>query len=153
MPLEDFFIAYGKQDRAPGEFVESLTVERPGADDLFACYKISKRFDQDISAVLAVIRLRVEAGQIADARIAFGGMAATPKRARQTEAVLIGRPWMEESIEAACMALNEDFSPIGDMRASSGYRMKAAQNCLRRFWHERGAPAGEPTRVLELAHG
>ena len=151
--LEDFFIAYGKQDRAPGEFVESLSVERPGADELFACTKISKRFDQDISAVLAAIRLRVEAGQIADARIAFGGMAATPKRARETEAALIGQPWTEESIEAACSALDKDFTPIDDMRASAAYRMKVAQNCLRRFWHERGAPAGEPTRVLELAHG
>ena len=153
LPLEDFFIAYGKQDRAPGEFVESLSVERPGADELFACTKISKRFDQDISAVLAAIRLRVEAGRIADARIAFGGMAATPSRARQAEAALIGQPWTEASIEAACSALAEDFSPIDDMRASAAYRMKVAQNCLRRFWHERGAPAGEATRVLELAHG
>ena len=153
LPLEDFFIAYGKQDRAPGEFVESLSVERPGADELFACSKISKRFDQDISAVLAAIRLRVEAGRIADARIAFGGMAATPKRARRAEAALIGQPWTEPSVEAACAALGEDYTPIDDMRASAAYRMKAAQNCLRRFWHERGAAAGEPTRVLELAHG
>ncbi len=151
LPLEDFFIAYGKQDRAPGEFVESLSVEKPGADDLFACTKISKRFDQDISAVLAAIWLRIEAGQIADVRIAFGGMAATPKRARKTEAALTGQPWSEERVEAACGALNEDFSPIDDMRASAAYRMKVAQNCLRRFWHERGAPAGEATRILELA--
>lgn len=153
LPLEDFFIAYGKQDRAPGEFVESLSLERPGADDLFACYKISKRFDQDISAVLAAILVRIEAGQVADARIAFGGMAATPGRARRAEAALIGQPWREESVEAACLALKMDFSPIDDMRASAAYRMKAAQNCLRRFWQERGAPAGEPTRVLELADG
>ena len=152
LPLEDFFIAYGKQDRAPGEFVESLTLERLGADDLFACTKISKRFDQDISAVLAAIRLRVEAGQIADARIAFGGMAATPKRARQAEAALIGEPWSEQSVEAACLALEKDFSPIGDMRASAAYRMKVAQNCLRRFWQEHGASEGEATRVLEIAH-
>ena len=153
VPLEDFFIAYGKQDRAPGELVESLSVEGPGADELFACSKISKRFDQDISAVLAAIWLRVEAGRIADARIAFGGMAATPSRARQAEAALIGQPWAEESVEAACSALEKDFTPIDDMRASAAYRMKAAQNCLRRFWYERGAPASEPTRVLELAHG
>jgi xanthine dehydrogenase small subunit len=153
LPLEDFFIAYGKQDRAPGEFVESLCVERPGADDLFACFKISKRFDQDISAVLAAIRLRVKAGQVADARIAFGGMAATPKRAQQAETALIGQPWTQASVEAACAALTKDFTPIDDMRASAAYRMKAAQNCLRRFWHERGAPGDEPTRVLELANG
>jgi xanthine dehydrogenase small subunit len=153
VPLEDFFIAYGKQDRAPGEFVQSISVERPGADEFFACYKISKRFDQDISAVLAAIRLWVEAGQIADARIAFGGMAATPKRARRAEAALVGQPWRQASVEAACSALGEDFTPIDDMRASAAYRMKAAQNCLRRFWHERGAPGDEPTRVLELANG
>jgi xanthine dehydrogenase small subunit len=97
--------------------------------------------------------VRVEAERIADARIAFGGMAATPSRARQAEAALIGQPWREESVEAACLALKTDFSPIDDMRASAAYRMKAAQNCLRRFWQERGAPAGEPTRVLELADG
>jgi xanthine dehydrogenase small subunit len=153
LPLEDFFIAYGKQDRAPGEFVESLSVERPGPDDLFACYKISKRFDQDISAVLAAIRLRVKTGQIDDARIAFGGMAATPKRARRAETALIGQSWTEASVEAACIALQEDFTPIDDMRASAAYRMKTVQNCLRRFWHERGEPGDEPTRVLELADG
>ncbi|HSG96298.1 MAG TPA: FAD binding domain-containing protein, partial [Afifellaceae bacterium] len=153
LPLEDFFLAYGKQNRAPGEFVESVSVDRPGEDDLFACFKVSKRFDQDISAVLAAMRLRVEAGRIADARLAYGGMAATPKRARQAEAALIGEPWAEASVEAACAALTKDFAPIDDMRASAAYRMKAAQNCLRRFWHEHGAPGGEATRILELADG
>ena len=153
LPLEDYFIAYGKQDRAPGEFVESLSVEKPAADDVFSCTKISKRFDQDISAVLAAIRLRIKAGQVADARIAFGGMAATPKRARQAEAALIGQSWTEANVEAACAALDEDFTPIDDMRASAAYRMKVAQNCLRRFWHEHGAADGEATRVLELANG
>ena len=151
IPLENFFIAYGKQDRAPGEFVESVFVPRLGADMRFACYKISKRFDQDISAVMGAFRLRLEWASVKEARIAFGGMAATPKRAARAEAALIGHTFDAGAIERAAAALAEDFAPITDMRASGGYRLTAAQNLLRKFHLENRGRERPPTRVLELA--
>src|SRR5690606_198561 len=133
----DFFIDYGKQDRAPGEFVESVEIPLPRADDRFAAYKISKRRDEDISAVAAGIRVRLDAdGRVAEAAIAFGGMAATPKRAANAEAALVGQPFGEAAIGAAMAALERDFTPLTDWRASAEYRMLAARNLLRRFWLE-----------------
>lgn len=133
--LEDFFIDYGKQDRRAGEFLESITIPLPGAD-LIAGYKISKRRDADISAVSVGLRIGVEGGTIARARIAFGGMAATPRRASAAEAALIGQPFAEASFEAAARALAQDFTPLTDMRASAAYRATVAANLIRRFWRE-----------------
>ncbi len=151
LPLEDFFIAYGKQDRAPGEFVERVFVPRlpPGAR--FGCYKISKRFDQDISAVMAAFRVRLRGGRVADARIAFGGMAATPKRALAAEAALVGAVFSKATVSQAVDALAQDFAPITDMRASAVYRLKVAQNLLRRFHVENSTDAPPATRVVEHA--
>jgi xanthine dehydrogenase small subunit len=154
LPLEAYFLAYGRQDRQPGEFVEAVIVPKLPANRLFRIYKLSKRFDQDISAVCAGISIGVEAGQSTDARIAFGGMAATPKRAAAAEAALIGQPWSEATVRAAAEALATDFQPIDDMRASAAYRLQAAQNMLIRAWHE--SAASTPTRVLDaqaVAHG
>lgn len=132
--LEDFFIAYQQQDRRPGEFVESI--ELPKAQDRLRCYKLSKRFDQDISAVCGCFNLEQEAGVITQARIAFGGMAATPARARKTEAALCGQPWNLETFHQAKSAMAEDFTPLSDMRASAGYRAQAAGNILIRYFHD-----------------
>ncbi|MBU1174302.1 MAG: xanthine dehydrogenase small subunit [Alphaproteobacteria bacterium] len=134
LKLEDYFIAYGKQDRQPGEFLESITVPLPGPDDIYAVHKITKRRDEDISALCGAFRLTVRDGRVAGACIAFGGMAAVPKRARAVEAALIGKPWTEASVVAAMPAFAADFSPISDMRASAEYRMKAAQNLLLRVY-------------------
>ena len=150
LPLEDFFIAYGKQDRAPGEFVETVFVPRLAPDMHFACQKLSKRFDQDISAVMAAFRVTLDDGQVTNARLAFGGMAATPKRALSAEEVLKDGPFDEAAVVRAAAALAEDFQPITDMRASAAYRLKAAQNLLRRFHLENGGAARPATRVLEL---
>jgi xanthine dehydrogenase small subunit len=154
LPLEAYFLAYGKQDRAPGEFVEAVVVPRIPAGRVFRAYKLSKRFDQDISCVCAGISIGVEAGRVTEARIAFGGMAATPRRAPTCEAALSGQPWTEATVRAAAEALAEDFQPIDDMRASAAYRLQAAKNLLIRAWLESGAAA--PLRVLEaeaVAHG
>jgi xanthine dehydrogenase small subunit len=151
--LEDFFIAYGKQDRAPGEFVESVYVPRLKPEMRFACYKLSKRFDQDISAVMGAFRITLAGDKVASARLAFGGMAATPKRAAAAEAALTGRTFQEASIDDAAAALAKDFAPITDMRASADYRLKAAQNLLRRFLLENQSRQRPATRVLELTHG
>jgi len=153
LPLEDFFLAYGRQDRQPGEFVEAMSVPRPAAGAIFKVFKLSKRFDQDISAVCGAFALQIEAGVVTAARIAFGGMAATPKRARACEAALIGKPWTSETVEAAAGALDQDFQPIGDMRASAAYRALAARNLLRKVLAETRTPT-DLTRVLEWAtHG
>jgi xanthine dehydrogenase small subunit len=141
LPLEDFFIDYGKQDRAPGEFVERITLPLPASGTHFRAYKVSKRFDQDITAVLGAFSLQIEAGRVTAARLAYGGLAATPKRAAAAEAVLTGAAWNEDSLTRAMAALSEDFSPISDWRASAAYRMKAAQNLLRRCYLETTDPA------------
>jgi xanthine dehydrogenase small subunit len=148
LPLEAYFLAYGKQDRAPGEFVEAVFVPKISAGRIFRVYKLSKRFDQDISAVCAGISIGVEAGRITDARIAFGGMAATPKRAVATEAALTGQLWTEATVRTAAEALARDFQPIDDMRASAAYRLQAAKNLLLKTWLESNA-ASTPARVLE----
>jgi len=135
LPLEEFFIAYGKQDRAAGEFVESITIPRVSTGH-HAAYKISKRRDEDISSVAVGMNVQVENGMITSAVLAFGGMAATPKRAAAAEAALVGQPWSEATLVAAADKLSEDFQPLTDMRATSDYRMKVAQNLFRRFWHE-----------------
>ncbi len=135
LPLEEFFIAYGKQDRVAGEFVESITIPRVSTGH-HAAYKISKRRDEDISSVAVGMNVQVENGMITAAVLAFGGMAATPKRAAAAEAALVGQPWSEAALVAAADKLSEDFQPLTDMRATSDYRMKVAQNLFRRFWHE-----------------
>jgi xanthine dehydrogenase small subunit len=134
--LEKFFIAYGKQDRSPGEFVESVTVPVLPADEQMACYKITKRKDEDISALCGAFRVKVAGGVVQSARIAFGGMAATPKRAATVEAALLGKPWTLATAEAAIPAFAADYQPLTDMRASAEYRLLAAQNLLRRFFLE-----------------
>jgi xanthine dehydrogenase small subunit len=141
LPLEAFFIAYGKQDRAPGEFVEAIRVPKPAAGSLNAAYKITKRRDEDISAVACGFHVAVEDGTVTAARLAFGGMAATPKRASAAEAVLVGAPWTLETVARAEAAMAEDFAPLTDWRASAEYRAKVARNLLRRFYLETtGAP-------------
>ncbi|MCK0150142.1 xanthine dehydrogenase small subunit [Marivita sp. S6314] len=147
LPLQDYFIDYGKQDRAPGEFVESIQVPLPGPNDLDAAYKISKRRDEDISSVAVGIHMSVTDGVISNTRIAFGGMAATPKRATAAEAALNGQRWTRDSFEAAADALAEDFSPLTDWRASSEYRMLSAQNLLRRFFLEQDAQTDAPVQL------
>ena len=148
LPLEDYFLAYGRQDRRPGEFVEAVITPKIPANRIFRIFKLSKRFDQDISAVCAGISVGVEAGVVTDARIAFGGMAATPKRARALEAALKGCPWTEAGASSALDALETDFQPINDMRASAGYRLQAAKNLILRAVLETDQAA---PRVLELS--
>jgi xanthine dehydrogenase small subunit len=136
LALEDFYLGYQQKDLRPGEFVQAVRVPLRPDGLRFRTYKLSKRFDQDISAVCAAFSFTLEGDRVAWPRIAFGGMAATPKRAAAAEAALSGRPWTEETLREAMAALEQDYAPLSDMRASSGYRLKAAQNLLRRFWLE-----------------
>jgi xanthine dehydrogenase small subunit len=144
LALEDFFIAYGRQDRAPGEFVESVFVPRQAPGALNAAYKVTKRREEDISAVACGFHVSLENGVVTLARLAYGGMAAIPKRAAQAEAALVGRPWTVETVAEAEAALAEDFTPLTDWRATASYRAMLARNLLRRFWLE---SAGAPVRL------
>ena len=148
MPIETFFLDYGKQDRQPGEFVRMVRIPKFTAEERFRCYKISKRFDSDISAVMGAFKLRIDGQRVAGARIAFGGMAAIPKRARATEKALIeARLDHAPTWDDAIAALAEDFSPIDDLRASAGYRLEIARALLRKALTEIG---GSPTRTTRL---
>jgi xanthine dehydrogenase small subunit len=140
LALEDFFLGYRKTALKPDEIVESVRIPLPQPDALFRTYKIAKRWDQDISAVCGAYRLTIADGRVTEARIAYGGMAATPKRAARAEQALIGRPWSEPTIEAAIQALADDFAPLSDWRASADYRRKVAGNLLRRLWLESARP-------------
>ncbi len=134
LPLEAFFLDYGRQDRRPGEFVEAVSI--PRQPDHLRVYKISKRFDQDISAVCGAFHIAVTDDRVTEARIAFGGMAGTPKRAAHVEAALIGQPWDGETLGRASAAFAQDFTPLSDMRATAAYRLTIAANLLRRYHAE-----------------
>jgi xanthine dehydrogenase small subunit len=138
LTLEDYFIGYGRQDRRAAEFVESVFVPRPKPTSVLKVYKVSKRFEQDISAVCGAFHLVLDgAGQkIASARICFGGMAGTPARARRCEAFLAGKPLAEDVLAEAVAILESEFEPISDWRASARYRRKVAGNLLRRCFVE-----------------
>lgn len=146
LALEDYFIDYRITARQESEFIEKIIVPRAQAQWTFRAYKVSKRLDDDISAVCAAFNLRVENGLVAEARFAFGGMAAIPKRAKACETALLGKAWNQASIERACKALTEDFTPLSDFRASKEYRLLSAQNLLRKFFIELQTPHIE-TRV------
>jgi len=140
LALEDFFLSYGRQDLAPGEFVESVRIPRPSPDTLIRVVKLSKRFDSDISGVCGAFALRIDGGIVAEARVAFGGMADIPARAPGCEAALNGQAWTAATVEAAAQALAEDYTPLDDLRGSAAYRRKAAANLLRRLWAEQSEP-------------
>ena len=148
MALEDYFIDYRITARQDSEFIEKIIVPRASSDWAFRAYKVSKRLDDDISAVCGAFNLSIEDGVVSGVRIAFGGMAAIPKRARACEAALRGKPWNQASIERACQALAEDFTPLSDFRASKEYRLLTAQNLLRKYFIELQTPYIE-TRVTD----
>lgn len=136
VPLEEYFIDYGKQDLREGEFLARIIVPKPTPDSHFRAYKISKRFDQDISAVCGCFNITIKGGLVESARIAFGGMAATPKRAVATEETLVGKEWCPETVSAAMEAMARDFAPISDIRASADYRLQVAKNLLMKAFLE-----------------
>jgi len=148
LALESFYLGYQRTALEVGEFVVGVRVPVAAAHSgcWIAAYKLSKRFDQDISAVAVALRVEVSQERVVDARIAFGGMAAVAARAHACERALIGASWSKESVEAAVEKLAEDFKPLTDMRASSAYRLRAAGNLLRRFYLEHGGSI-DPTRT------
>ncbi len=150
LALEDYFIDYRVTARQSGEFIEKIIVPRPRAAQTLRAYKVSKRLDDDISAVCAAFALTLENGRVSQARVAFGGMAAIPKRAQACEQALQGNPFDPDVIERACTALADDFTPLTDFRASREYRLLVAQNLLRKCFHE-AQPHSYETRVTAYA--
>jgi xanthine dehydrogenase small subunit len=150
MALEDFYTGYMKNLLEPGEFVQALAVPRAVPGQVVRAYKISKRFDCDISAVCGAFALQLNEGVVASARIAYGGMAATVCRATRAEAAMQGQPWTEATLSAAMAALASDYTPLSDMRASAAYRLQVAQNLLRRCWLETRAEAPLPEAALNV---
>ncbi len=136
LALEDFYLAYQKTALQPGEFVSRIRIPLPSPGRAVRSYKISKRFDQDISAVCGAFSVELDGERVRDIRIAYGGLAATPKRAIACEQALLSRDWNEASVQGAMAALDRDYSPITDMRASDAYRRKVSKNLLYRFFLE-----------------
>ena len=147
IPIEDYFIDYGKQDLRSGEFVESLWIPRPVSGDVIHISKLSRRFDSDISAVCGAFKLSIRDERIVGARVAFGGVAATPRRAAACEAALVDAPFTIGTIQRAAEALYTDYTPLTDVRGTADYRLEVAANLLRRLWH---AAQGDIVSVLEL---
>lgn len=151
IPLEDYFISYGQQDLKPSEFLHKLRIPLQ-AGKQFKVYKISKRFEQDISAVSAAFALEINDGIISSARICYGGMAATPLRAKQTEAFLEGKPWDESLIDQACSKIGDDYNPISDFRASSQYRISVAKNLMRKYLIEQLSASASQNLAIQILH-
>ncbi len=158
LPLEDYFVAYGRQDRKTDEILARIHVPKPRADQSFRAYKVAKRHDQDISALLFAMRLTLVGPSIVEARIACGGMAGTPMRAKRTEAALIGASLAEAATwRAALDALRSEFTPLSDHRASAEYRTDVVVNLLGKALAEMAGTPSSKTRVLaqrpEVSHG
>jgi xanthine dehydrogenase small subunit len=134
--LEDFYHDYMVNDLRPGEFIARIRIPVPRDDSIVGSHKWSKRFDQDISAVCTAYRLQLDGDRVTDFRMACGGLAPIVKRATCCEAAIIGKPWTLQTIERACAALSDDFTPISDMRASADIRAQVTQNLLLRFFYE-----------------
>ncbi len=140
LPVEDYFIDYKVTAQRPGEFIQSVEIPKARAGHHLKVYKVSKRIDDDISAVLGAFHLCIENGRIKTARIAYGGMAAIPKRASHCEAALLDQPWNRTTIDQAMAALERDFTPLTDVRASKHYRMQVAKNLLHKCYLELEKP-------------
>jgi len=136
VPLRNFYIDYQHTALRPGEFIEQILLPLPVAGEQVASYKVSKRFDQDISTVCGAYRLIKNGDRVGDIKIAYGGMAAIPKRADNCEQALLGHDWSEPVITEAITGLNSDFRPISDMRSSALYRQNVCGNLLKRFYLE-----------------
>ncbi len=136
MALQDFYLDYMKNQLAPGEFVEALRVPLPNTDEQLKVYKLSKRHDCDISGLAAGLWLKLDGDVVSDARFAFGGLAGIVKRATGAEAAVRGQPWTAATAQAAMTAMDSDFQPLSDLRASASYRRRTARNLLQRLWLE-----------------
>jgi xanthine dehydrogenase small subunit len=150
LALQDFYLDYMKNQLAPGEFVQALRMPLPAADELLRVYKLSKRHDCDISGLAAGLWLKLDGDRVADVRFAFGGLAGIVKRAAGAEAAVRGQHWSQATVAAAMAALDADFQPLSDLRASASYRQRAARNLLQRLWLETRTDSPLPAEQLSV---
>jgi xanthine dehydrogenase small subunit len=136
LPIDNLYTGYRKNVMTPGEVISSISIPKPAPNEFSRIYKISKRHEDDISAVCLALCLHLQDGMVVKASIGVGGVAATPVRAHQTEAVLTGKDWNESTVQAAIHTIRQEFTPISDMRASASYRIQVLGNLLQRFWLE-----------------
>ena len=141
MPLTDFYLDYMKNALQEGEFVQAVAVPLAAFARQVRGYKISKRFDCDISALCAGMAIELAGGTVQSIRLAYGGMAGIVKRAAHAEAAVLGQPWTQATVRSAQQAMKQDYQPLTDMRASDGYRLQVAQNLIERLWLETRAEA------------
>ncbi len=142
MPLEDFYTGYRKNVLASDEVLAWIKVPRPAEGEFLRAYKISKRYDDDISAVCLVVNMLLEGKLVREVSIGAGGVAATPVRATHAQAFLAGKEWTADAARGAGVQLRAQFQPISDMRASAAYRSEVLGNLMQRFWLEsQGASA------------
>lgn len=149
IPLREFFLAYRKTALAPSEFIREILIPREALPDNFRAWKVSKRADDDISIVFGAFSLHIEQGSIVQARVAFGGMDAIPRRAERCERALLHQPWNRETVMAASQVLVQDFTPLSDARASADYRMQLARNLLLRYFF---CIQGEDVAMHTMSH-
>ncbi|HEU5293333.1 MAG TPA: xanthine dehydrogenase small subunit [Burkholderiaceae bacterium] len=150
LPLADFYVDYMVNRLEPGEFVQSIEVPLAAFDRSLRAYKISKRFDSDISAVFGVFRVRLDGDTVSDARFVFGGMAAIVKRAAAVERAVVGQRWDEATVQRATAALASDFKPLTDLRASAAYRLAVSGGLLQRYWLETRPHDALPARSVSV---
>jgi xanthine dehydrogenase small subunit len=150
MALGDFYVDYMKNRLEPGEFVQAVVIPNLPAERQVRAYKISKRFDCDISALCAALSIELDGSVVREVRLAYGGMAAVVKRAAAAEAALRGKAWSAESVTSAQAALAHDFRPLSDMRASASHRLQVAQNLLQRFWLETRPTDALPASAINV---
>jgi xanthine dehydrogenase small subunit len=150
LPLENLYTGYRKNVMASDEVLAYVRVPRPQADEHMQVYKVSKRFEDDISAVCLAVNLQVEGDQVTQASIGAGGVAATPARALQTEAALVGQAWTQETVATAMDVIKAEFTPISDMRASAAYRCEVLGNLLQRFWLETSGKAACQLQTIDF---
>ena len=136
LPLEDFFVAYRKTDLKPGEFIKSIRIPKLKDEQKFRAYKISKRYDQDISSVIGAYRIEIDGLKVKDIRIAFGGMAEIPRRAAACEGAFLDKEWVEDTALKAGLEVATDFKPLSDHRATKDYRLCVAANLFIRLYRD-----------------
>jgi xanthine dehydrogenase small subunit len=134
LPVGEFLLDYRRNALAPDEIIREVRLPRPAPDAILVAEKLSKRHDQDISTVSLAALIERRDALVTRVRLAFGGMAATSRRAAAAEAALLGAPWSQASVEAAALALAGDFTPMSDWRGSAAYRSAAAAGLVRRLW-------------------
>lgn len=146
LSIDKFFLDYRKTDLKKGEFIKAIYIPNLGTNQKFRTYKISKRYDQDISSIIGAYRIEFDGETLSEVRIAYGGMSATPKRGKKCEAALVGKPWNMETLRLASSQVPEDFTPISDFRGSRDYRLEVASNLFDRLYED----IENPENIIEV---